>query len=170
MVLDLHTPCLNALPWFWQGRLNADCLTDHRQHCPHRLADGLDNMGVWTHTHSRSHTNVHCMTYKYRSCTCICAHIKMDRLLHVLLGLQAHLSLFCTLICFYWMDAHRISLSQICASSSLLFSDPATGQRKTSGSSHCACVCVQTESALDFAASLFVRALLCVGFSASLPG
>lgn len=112
MVLDLHTPCLNAQHGFWRGLPNAGWqIIDSVVPTGWQMAiNRLDNMGVWTKTCTDTdawYTNTDLIT-----CICICARIKtwkMDRLRHVTLGLRARFSIFCTFVYFYWMNAGRIS-------------------------------------------------------------
>lgn len=88
---------------------------------------------------------------------CICAHIKTYKWTDFGICCWVCRPIFQYFVLQYaftkWMGSQILSLyllvrslSQICASSFLLFSDPAMGY-KTSGSSHC--VCVHPESALD---------------------
>jgi len=176
MVLDLNTPCLNALPGFWQGRQNANCLTDHRQHSPkgsQMAINSLDNMSLWTHTYT------HTLAYK-------CAVMQINAYLCKHREIYSHpcsfeckkehdngQALACVVVAVHpsfpselWMGAHRIPL---CISQSGLFVrsvptlfsplyNPAIRRGKTSRSSHCVYVHAVSPRAHKTAVSLCVLA------------
>lgn len=129
-----------------------------------------------THTLTHKCALIACLSNHMNENQVHFAHIKDKKWTDMFLGKQVHLSIFCTLICFYWIIAHKISLYLSVRSVPARLLSPLLWSCRGPtlniwGFPLCVyiSVCVHCENALDLQMSLFVLVVY-VGFSASLPG